>query len=206
MVKEKNSRMELSEKISKVEREKNAEILKIKNKLDATKKFFANSNKLVVTSPVTRENSLQIEKNKETKTQTQISKWKTSKHWINRINVTKKKVRKCFNLEYSDLLQKPVFLYLPLDYFNSVKLSFFICVWYILSPNTLCRGVQKKSYHILYMRIQKSKNQMKNAALKHYMKEKFFLLKSKFWNGSYSHKKSHLRCQNWTKDTVSIHL
>ena len=53
--------MELSEKISKVEREKNAEILKIKNKLDATKKFFANSDKLIVTSPVTRENSLQFE-------------------------------------------------------------------------------------------------------------------------------------------------
>ena len=89
MVKEKNSRLELSEKISKVEREKNAEILKIKNTLDATKKFFANSNKLIVTSPVTRENSVQFEeKNKETKTQT---KWKTSKYCINRINVTKKR-------------------------------------------------------------------------------------------------------------------
>ena len=63
--------MELSEKISKVEREKNAEIFKIKNKLDATKKFFANSNKLIVTSLVNRENSLQFEeKNKETKTHT----------------------------------------------------------------------------------------------------------------------------------------
>jgi len=59
--KEKLSRAELSEKSSTLEREKNAEILKIKNKLDATKKFFANSNKLIVTSPVTRENSVQYE-------------------------------------------------------------------------------------------------------------------------------------------------
>ena len=43
-------------------KKKNAEISKIKNKLDATKKFFANANKLIVSSPVTRdENSVQYE-------------------------------------------------------------------------------------------------------------------------------------------------
>ena len=53
--------MELSERVSKVESEKNAEILKIKNKLDATKTFFANTNKLIVTSHVTRDNSVHYE-------------------------------------------------------------------------------------------------------------------------------------------------
>ena len=61
LVKEKKSIMELSERVSKVESEKNAEISKIKNKLDATKKFFANTNKLIVTSHVTRDNSVHYE-------------------------------------------------------------------------------------------------------------------------------------------------
>ena len=61
LVKEKKSIMELSERVSKVESEKNAEISKIKNKLDATKKFFANTNKLIVTSHATRDNSVHYE-------------------------------------------------------------------------------------------------------------------------------------------------